>query len=261
MTEITRYAQGIFCWADAGTTDLGAAKQFYGEVLGWTFMDTPMGEGMVYSTAQVGGKRACAIYPQPPQMREMGIPPHWMLYVAVDDVDATAAKVEGLGGKLMMQPFDVMSQGRMAVIQDPTGAAVGLWQAKNHIGATIKGAPGAMCWSELMTTDTGKAAAFYAGLLGWNAKDSGMPGMDYTLFQAGEEQVGGMMKITPQMGPMPPCWVVYFMVDDCKAAAERATRREGKVLMPPTDIPTVGCISTLQDPQGAVFAILSAPKD
>lgn len=256
MSDMTEYAFGQFCWADAGTTDVDAAKRFYAEVLGWTFNDTPMGEGASYSIALVGGKPAAAIYPQQPQMRAQGVPPFWLSYINVTSVDEVAAKVEGLGGKVMMPPFDVMDAGRMTIIQDPTGAGVGLWQAKGHIGARVLGDTGAMCWHELVTTDTDKAAAFFKGLLGWGAEAKDMGGMIYTVFSAGEKQVGGMMKITPEMGPIPPNWVVYYAVDDCDAAVDRATRLGGKALMPPTEVPTVGRFAPLQDPQGAAFAVI-----
>jgi uncharacterized protein len=256
MSDITEHTPGSFCWTDAGTTDVPGAKRFYGEVLGWSFNDTPMGEGQVYTMVQLRGKDVAALYTQKPEMREQGVPPHWLSYISVKSVDETAAKVERLGGKLMAPPFDVFDAGRMAVVLDPAGAAVALWEPKKHIGATVTNEPGAMCWNELLTTDTAKAEAFYAGLFGWTAKTADMGPMQYTVFSVGEKQVGGMMKITPEMGPVPPNWVVYFATDDCDGAAQRATRSGGKTLAPPMDVPTVGRFAMLQDPQGAVFAII-----
>jgi len=256
MSEVTEHAPGTFCWLDAGTTDVDGAKRFYGEVLGWSFNDVPMGEGVFYSMTQIRGKDVGALYPQQSPMREMGVPPHWLCYISVKSADEVAAKVEGLGGKLMAPPFDVMEAGRMAIVQDPTGAAVALWEPRKHAGSVVVNEPGATGWFELLTTDTDKAQAFYAGLLGWTAKAEDMGAMIYTVFSAGEKQVGGMMKIGPEMGPMPPAWGAYFVVDDCDAAVARASRLGGKTLVPSMDVPTVGRMATLQDPQGAVFSVI-----
>jgi predicted enzyme related to lactoylglutathione lyase len=255
MSDVTEYTPGTFCWHDAATTDVAAAKGFYGELLGWSYFDMPMGDGHSYSMAQLRGKDVAALSSQQPDQRAQGIPPYWSAYISVTNVDETAAKVEGLGGKLLMPPFDVFDAGRMTFVQDPTGAMVGLWQPRKHIGATLTQEPGTAAWDELMTTDTAKAAAFYKGLLGWTTKSSQIPGIDYTEFFVGDRAVGGMMKITPEMGPMPPNWLVYFTVEDVDASVERLQRLGGKVLMPAMDIPNVGRIATAQDPQGAAFAL------
>lgn len=261
MSDKTEYAPGTFCWADAGTTDVDAAKRFYGEVLGWSFHDSPMGEGQFYSHAQIRGKDVAALYEQKAEMRAMGMPPFWLLYISVKSVEEVTSRVEKLGGKVMMPPFDVMDAGRMAIIGDPTGAGVALWEPKRHPGSTVVDEPGTACWHELVTNDTVKAAAFFTELLGWEAAEQEMGPMKYTLFKSGGQPIGGMMAIGPEMGPMPPAWLIYFAVDDCDAAVHRAMRGGGKMLMPAMDIPTVGRIATLQDPQGAVFAIgkLEAP--
>jgi len=126
---VDKHAPGSFCWAELGTTDSKAAKAFYGALFGWTPNDNPMGPDQVYTMLEIGGKAVGAMYQLDKNMREMGIPPHWMLYVAVANTDETAARVPALGGKVMKEPFDVFDAGRMAVIQDPTGAVFCLWQA------------------------------------------------------------------------------------------------------------------------------------
>jgi predicted enzyme related to lactoylglutathione lyase len=256
MSEMTKHAPGTFCWTDAGTTDVNAAKRFYGEVLGWSFFDRPLGDGDVYSMAQINGKSVAALYPQQRQMREQGIPPHWLCYFSVKSADEAASKAASLGGKVIAPAFDVFDVGRMAVLQDPTGAAVAVWQPKKHIGAEVLKEPGAMTWHELLTTDTAAAEKFYKGLLGCEAKTMDMGPMKYTIFSIGEQMVGGLMAISPEMGPIPPNWVVYFQTDDCDAAAGRAQRGGGKVLAPPMDIPDVGRFAMLMDGQGAAFGLL-----
>jgi len=257
MSEITEHTPGTFCWTDMGTTDVDAAKRFYGQVLGWSFNDVPMGEGQAYSMAQIRGKQVGAMYPQQPQMRQQGIPPHWLSYVSVKSADESAAKVEGLGGNVVQPAFDVMDVGRMALIQDPTGAMLALWEPKKHAGAGVLMEPGAMSWNELLTTDTAKAEPFYRGLFGWEAKTMDMGGgMKYTVFSIGEKQVGGMMQISPEMGPIPSNWAVYFTTTDCDGTVEQAQRLGAKTLAPPMDIPNVGRFAMLQDPLGAVFAVI-----
>ncbi len=132
----TKYDHGTFSWVDLGTTDAESAKKFYGGLFGWTFDDQPAGPGMTYSMAKLNGQTACALYTMGKEMA--GIPPHWLSYVTVDDADAMAKKATANGGKVMKEPFDVMTHGRMAVLTDPSGASLAIWQPKDNIGAGMK---------------------------------------------------------------------------------------------------------------------------
>ena len=131
MSEQTMPANGSFCWNELSTTDDAAAMKFYGELLGWEFKssDMPAGEGseappVVYNEIVVGGKHIGGVFKMGPEFG--GAPPHWMAYVAVDDVDARAARVEGLGGKVCVPPTDIPNVGRFCVITDPSGATLSL---------------------------------------------------------------------------------------------------------------------------------------
>jgi predicted enzyme related to lactoylglutathione lyase len=256
MPIYTKHDHGTFSWAELSTTDASAAKKFYGKLLGWTFDDMPAGPDMIYTMNKVGDQYASALYKMGESMK--GIPPHWDSYVTVDDVDAIAKKAAANGAKLLKEPFDVMDVGRMAVIQDPTGAALCLWTAKKHIGAGVIHDPGAMTWNELFTSDVDRAGKFYASTFGWTLTpvDMGQMGT-YTLFgRAGQKNnVGGMMPLGPQMKGVPAHWLIYFAVTDVDASAKLAGESGGKVLSPPMDIPNVGRFATIQDPQGAVFAV------
>jgi predicted enzyme related to lactoylglutathione lyase len=253
MPEVTRHEPGSFCWAELATTDAGAAKKFYTALFGWGFEDSPAGPDMVYTTLKKNGKSVGALYKMRPDQK--GMPPNWMTYVTVASADESAKKAKGLGGKLMMEPFDVMDVGRMAIIEDQQGAKICIWEAKKHIGAEVVNEPGALCWAELDTTDTESAERFYTGLFGWGAKVSEA----YTEWQQGETSIGGMMKIPKEWGPVPPNWLVYFAVADCDATAKRTGELGGGTIVPPTDIPGMGRFSVLRDPQGAVFAIYKLP--
>ncbi len=260
MPTKDKYEQGQFSWVELGTTDSAAAKKFYGGLFGWTFDDMPAGPGMVYTMCKLGNHRACALYEMGPEMRKQGVPPHWLSYVTVDDVDAITAKAKANGGKAMKEPFDVMDVGRMAIVTDPTGAHLAFWQPKKHIGAGIWGDPGAMVWNELFTTNVDAAGKFYAQTIGWKTVSVDMGPMGtYTLFTKDgkrENGRGGMMTIPPDMKGAPPNWLAYFATDDVDASTKKVTELGGKVLAPPMDIPgNIGRFSIVQDPQRAVFAL------
>ena len=249
MTEVSRHEPGSFCWAELATTDDGSAKKFYTTLFGWGFEDSPAGPGMIYTMLKKNGKSVGALYKMRPEQK--GMPPNWMTYVTVASADESAKKAKELGGKLTMEPFDVMDVGRMAIIEDQQGARICVWEAKKHIGAEVVNEPGALCWAELDTTDTESAKRFYTGLFGWGAKVS----ETYTEWQQGGTSIGGMMKIPKEWGPVPPNWLVYFAVTDCDATAKKTGELGGEAIVPPTDIPGMGRFSVLRDPQGAVFAI------
>ena len=249
MSVVTKHEPGSFCWPELATSDSAGAKSFYKGLFGWDAQDSPAGPDMIYTMLQKSGKSVGALYQMGPQMQ--GMPPHWGIYIAVASADDTAKKAKGLGGKLLMEPFDVMDVGRSAVIQDQQGAVFSLWQARKHIGAEVMNEPGALCWAELDTTDTKSAEKFYTALFGWGAKVS----PEYTEWQRGGQSIGGMMTIPKEWGPVPPNWLVYFMVNNVDESVKKATSSGGTVIVPPMDIPKTGRFAVIQDPQHAVFAV------
>jgi uncharacterized protein len=254
MPKRTEYAQGTPNWVDVQTTDQSAGKDFYGSLFGWSFNDQPSPDGRVYSMAVLNGETVAAVAPMPPGAPE-GMPPVWNTYIAVDDVDATLGKVGPAGGQVFMPAFDIGDAGRMAVIGDPTGAVVALWQAKEHIGATLVNETGAVIWNELLTDGPDSALAFYEAVLGITHSTMEMaPGQQYRLLKVGDTQVGGCME--PPMPGVPNHWHVYFAVDDADATAAKASAQGGQVVAEPFDIPSVGRSAVLSDPQGAVFSVL-----
>jgi predicted enzyme related to lactoylglutathione lyase len=250
------YKPGTFCWIELGTIDGEAAKKFYTGLFGWDFTDSPIGPGMVYTMLKLDGKDVGALYQMPSEMTSQGIPPNWLSYASVTSADESAAKAKELGATLMKEPFDVMTVGRMAVVQDPTGAVFALWQAGTNKGAGVVNVPNSFCWNELSTTDTEKAGDFYTGLFGWGKNVQQMGPMTYTSFMNGDRPAGGMYKPGPEMGNVPPHWLVYFAVDDTDAMARKAGELGGKIISPPMDIPDTGRFAVVQDPQGAVFGII-----
>jgi predicted enzyme related to lactoylglutathione lyase len=259
MPEITTSQPGRFCWFELGTTDAGAARRFYGSLFGWTAHEEPAGPGMVYSMLRLRGKDVGGLYELTPEMRAQGVPPHWLAYVASASADDTAAKAKSAGGTIVNGPFDVMGNGRMAVIKDPQGAVFAVWQAKGHEGVRLFGEPDAPCWAELATTDDVAARAFYAATMGWEPDVKSAGPVPYTEWIGSDGSVtAGMLKMTgDQWRGVPPHWMTYFAVADCDASAVRAATNGGSVKVPPSDIPQVGRFSVIEDPAGAVFSIIT----
>jgi len=257
MTEFSSHQPGTVSWVELATTDQKAGVAFYRALFDWGLNEQPMGPTEVYSMFQLRGLEVGAAYTMRDDEQKMGVPPHWNLYVTVADVEDSARRAQELGGTLLAPPFDVMDAGRMAVVQDPTGAIIQLWEAKRSIGAKILGEPGALCWSELTTRDPGTARTFYTSLFGWTAKESGADSpMPYTEFSNQGQPGMGMMKM-PEHIPeqVPSYWMPYFQVVDCDASFAKAKGLGASEILAPHDIPQTGRFAILRDPQGAIFAI------
>lgn len=210
--------------------------------------DVPMGEQGVYTMLQIGGKDVAALYGLNEEQRAQGVPPHWMAYVSVASADDAAGRAKSLGGTVLMGPFDVFDSGRMAVVQDPTGAMLSVWEPRQHIGAQIANEPGALAWAELITTDTEAAGKFYTQLFGWEAETADMGGTVYTSFMSGGQPAGGMMQMPDELGDVPPHWMVYFAVGDCDRSVDQTAALGGRIQVPPTNVEGVGRFAVLQDP-------------
>jgi predicted enzyme related to lactoylglutathione lyase len=257
MTDTPTRTPGNFCWIDLGAHDAEAAKRFYTAFFGWTADDSQYGpaEGDVYTTYKLGGRSVAASYPMDADQKAMGIPSAWLSYVAVESADASAARAKELGASILAEPFDVMEHGRMAMVQDPTGALFALWQAGTHPGFGVRGDPGSLGWNELATNDPARARDFYTGLFGWRADVMNM-GMEYTVFNGDTGPLAGAYALTPEMEGMPVCWLPYFAVEDPDTMAEKAISLGATVLKGPEDIPGIGRFAMIRDPQGAMFYIM-----
>jgi hypothetical protein len=252
MFKVTKYPHGTFSWAECASTDADSGKQFYKDLMGWDYEDIPMGGGQVYTMFRQAGEAVAAISPMQPGQE--GMPSHWNNYVTVDDVDALADKIAQLGGTVVAPPFDVFEEGRMLVLQDPTGAFVSLWQPKNHIGSGLVNTPGAMTWNELLTRDSQSARDFYSQLLGWTFQK--MEFADYHVILNQGRMNGGIMSMTEEMGAMPPVWSVYFSVADIEDSAAKIEKLGGTIHVPITEAPGTGHFVMFADPQGAVSYLI-----
>jgi uncharacterized protein len=262
--DVDKHVAGAFSWPELATTDQKAGVAFYRALFGWDLKEAPIGPGEMYSMFTLRDREVGAAYTMRADERQMGIPPHWNAYITVDDVDASAKRATELGAKVLAAPFDVMDAGRMAVLQDPTGAVFQIWQPKRSIGARIVNESGALCWTELSTRDTKAAAAFYTQFLGWKAKVGGEGVNAYTEFTAanGSYPMAGMIDIAAfgdRGKHVPPNWMPYFQVADINASFDKAKSVGAQVGVPPTQIADAGRFAVLADPQGAMFALFQ-PK-
>jgi uncharacterized protein len=253
MPIVESHSPGSFCWFELGTTDQTGAKQFYGSLLGWTAVDSPMGPDEVYTMFNLDGRNVGGCYALKPDMLSQGVPPHWMLYVSVTDADKTAAKVTPAGGKIMAAPFDVMDFGRMAIFQDPAGAAFSIWQPKTHQGVGIQGVSGTVCWADLMTPEPKRAAEFYGHIFDWQA-EPGKDG-DYLHLKNGNDFIGGIPPAEHFNPNTPPHWMLYFLVQDSDVSTAQAKDAGATVYASPMTVKGVGRWSIIADPQGAAFAL------
>jgi predicted enzyme related to lactoylglutathione lyase len=253
------YATGEFCWYELGARDIDAAVKFYKELARWGTMTQDMGDQGVYYIFQLEGQDVGGGYQMSGPQFE-GVPPHWMPYVWVDDVDAVVAKAGQLGGKVIAPAMDVPNVGRMAFLQDPQGAHFAVFKGKEHQGAArLSPKPGTFCWTELLTTSAADGRRFYEALFGWTHAEMPMAGgATYTVFQVNGKPAAGMMQMEgPQFQGVPPNWLSYLSVGDCDAEVARAGKMGAEVLVPPQDVPNTGRFSVLQDPTGTVFAIIA----
>ena len=214
MYKVTKYPHGTFSWADNSSTDAKAAKAFYMALFGWDTQEVPIDENTTYTMFQLEGENVAALSQMMPDMQEQGIPSHWSNYVSVDDVDALVDVVTDSGGLIAAGPMDVFDSGRMLYIQDPTGGRLGLWQPRDHIGASLVNKPGAMLWNELITGDAEKAKTFYSRVLGWEFHDDS----GYIHIKNKGRSNGGMI----QMDDAPTGWLPYFSVADIDESIAKA---------------------------------------
>jgi uncharacterized protein len=236
---------GKFVWHEQVSSDPSQAQGFYTQLFGWGTEVFKPGEAdytMISSGGQNHGGFSKAMEGAPP--------PHWLGSVRVENVDETIEKAKSAGGKLAAGPFDMDEVGRMAIIGDPQGAFVGLYQAAGD-GPDPEGV---FVWDELGTSDVEGAQRFYGEVFGWTTKDMGSDFGDYRIFQRGETGVGGLMALPD--ASMPTQWGPYVAVEDVDATTAKASELAGSTLAEPMDVPTVGRIAVLRDPQGAVFGII-----
>ncbi|WP_416981067.1 VOC family protein [Streptomyces sp. T028] len=244
--------EGTPCWADAMFTDVEGAKNFYGEVLGWTFGESSSEYGN-YTQAYVDGKAVAAVVPPMPGQEGQS---QWCLYFASPDAAATAAKIRAHHGEVLMEPMQVGDFGTMCLAREPSGAVFGVWQAGTHEGFEAEAVPGAYGWAEVFTREPERADTFFSSVFPYTARQIEDDNVDFRMFNVGDTTVLGRMRMTDEFPPEVPSYVnVYFIVGDCDDAVAKATKLGGVLRFGPMDSP-FGRFAALSDPQGANFSVI-----
>jgi uncharacterized protein len=257
MGERTSHAPGTFSSVDLATSDADAAESFYGGLFGWKSEDMG-GAGGTYTIFRLDGKHVAGCFEAADG--RPGTPPRWNSYITVQDVDASVARATELGGSVLMEAQDVAQIGRMAMIADPTGAAVALWEPRGAIGAELVNAPGAPCWNDLGTTDVDAAMTFYGELFGWTFEEVSGAESRHRI-RNGENENGSLYLQGEEERGVPPNWLVYFATADLEGSDARVTELGGAVIVDPLEVAAGGRISVATDPQGAPFGLFDGPLD
>ena len=252
MPARTSYREGTPNWVDLATPDLEGATRFYGDLLGWTFQSAGVASGH-YTLCLRDGVPVAGIGPQ----WDDSAPSMWSTYLASDDADRTAARIVEAGGRVLMEPTDIFEAGRMLYAADPARAGFGVWQGRAHLGAGLVGEPGTFAWNELHTPEGAATDAFYGAVFGYAYEQIGDGrNFDYVVIRAGDEVVGGRLRVTS--AGTRSHWMTYFAVEDTDAAAAAVAAAGGAVVREPVDSPH-GRLAVVQDPWGAVFAVIRRP--
>lgn len=242
------YPSGTPCWVDLISPDLDASAAFYGGLFGWNAVELGDAEETGgYRQFLLDGRKVAGLTPAWGESQA----PAWMTYIAVDDADATAGRIAPAGGTILIEPFDVLDAGRLAVFADAVGAVAGIWQPRAHRGAEVVNRPGSLCWNELQTPRRDDAIAFYERVLGWETVDVSGGGVEYFQWRAAGRPVAALL---PVGDDQPTRWVVCFAVDDTDAVAARVEPAGGRLVTPPTDCP-IGRYAEFHDPHGAFFQV------
>jgi predicted enzyme related to lactoylglutathione lyase len=254
------HAHGTFCFAELESPDAASARQFYGDLFGWTVEEVP-GPTHPYWLFHIEGRVVAGVRSITNGRQR------WIPYVAVDDLGDTIARAERLGARPGQEPFDVSGTARLATIVDPHGRVVGLWHANGRSGAERQSLPGSMWWVEMLAHDVTGATHFYSTLFGWKASERRLPHLThgYTVYSIGNESVGGAIRIERNWGRVPERWQVLFEVTDLKRTIDQTEGLGGCEDLPVLHIPNVGRCASLRDDRQGVFIVMqpaaaSAPQ-
>lgn len=265
MAEVKRYFPGTFCWVELETTDMLAANRFYGELFGWRRSFVPLGGNNYYNLLQLDGKDVGAVR----EIHDEAIAAatttttSWRLHVATDKVDKSVQRALELGATLLSAATDISNVGRVALLQDPTGAVFALWEARDHIGIELSQQAGTLSWQELSTSDVETARSFYANLFGWQTQTRAAGARAYTTFKMprNAQATGGIQPLPEALTKTGSHWMAYFAVEDFDKSLHKAQRLGAALHATPAEMPSVGRYAVLQDPQGALFSLVRPAQE
>jgi predicted enzyme related to lactoylglutathione lyase len=245
---------GAPCWVDLMSSDTERSRTFYGELFGWTAEEPKEEFGGYFNFSKDGVLVAGGMASGP----DSAVSDVWSVYLATDDARKTLDAASTEGGQVIVPAMDVADLGTMAVVLDPGGAAIGLWQPGLHRGFGILGEPGTPAWFELFTRDYQGSVEFYRNVFRWDTRVAGdTPEFRYTVLAEGDGQLAGIMDATDFLPEgVPAHWSIYFGVEDTDAALAKAVELGGAVVVPAEDTP-YGRLATATDATGATFKLVA----
>lgn len=257
MTD-QEFPAGAPCWIDLMTSNMAKSQEFYTALFGWNYETGDEEKYGGYTMAFKDGKSVAGLMQS--QEDGQGYPDMWSTYLRVDDIDAAVASAKDAGAISYMEPMEVPEQGKMAMLGDPSGASIGLWEFGGHTGFQAHGENGASTWHELHSKDYPAAVGFYTGVFGLAPKVMGdTPEFRYTTLVEGEKELAGVMDASGYLpDEVPSHWEVYFQVDDVDAAVAKALTLGATVINEAEDTP-YGRLAGLTDGTGAMFKLMQPP--
>jgi predicted enzyme related to lactoylglutathione lyase len=251
-TPTGAHLTGKFIWRDLLTSDVGAARKFYGALFGWQFADTANGRYVVITH---GGRPIGGMVAAQPGMK-VNVS-QWVSWLSVPDVDAAAQLVRESGGNVIRGPLDLAGRGRLAVVTDPQGALLVLVRTADGDPPDGESADGDWLWTEIWTHDAEASSGFYGALVGYAVQDTAVAGAPYRVFRQGRTARAGLIR--SPFTHVTTNWLPYIRVADAQAVTARVEGLGGRVLVAPADDRRRGTAAIIGDPSGAAFAIQQWP--
>jgi len=208
-----------FVYADLSTYDLNTSKKFYSSVFNWTYYNS----GEDYWIAFSKNKEATGLYETPKKFQEMKMPPFWMSYIQVNDIEETVAKAKTLGGIIELVDLE-SSIGKIALIRDPSGAGFTIYEG-DQLNVRTESTLNTMVWNELFVSDIEKVKAFYEGIFQWEIHKVG--DTRYFIANTKGEEISAINQVSNEVKGKYEYWSVYFGVKDLESTKKNVLSNGG----------------------------------
>jgi predicted enzyme related to lactoylglutathione lyase len=247
---------GKVVWRDLLTNTPEASRRFYGEPR----VFVGVGGGDAYMLIRHNGELIGGMVDTNALGKTENIS-QWITTISVSDIDAAAGRVAGAGGKIINAPEPIGDRGRMAVVEDSTGALFAMIQAQGGDPADSEAVQNGWLWDELWTSNVDTATGFYQTVFGFEHKDHAVENADrnYRVLQYGDKPRAGVLK--NPFGDERPVWVNYIRVVDPSAVTARVEELGGRVLVEAQARPIGGEVAFIAGPSGAGVALQTWPLD
>lgn len=228
------------------TKSADVSLKFYAHLLGWTAAKAEDLGDTQYFHLRRRGEVFGGLYETPKDPLWQQASSHWYPIVHVDDAAAALSHAKSLGAHVTAEAFAFAGEGELALIQDPTGAPLGLSDGEGAASSA---------WHELASRDVARATDFYQALFGWNPCKVGGGDFCPLVFEHHGHAVAGLLGISSQHRSVPSHWLTYFPVENLQEQIEVARKLQARLLAPPTTLVIGGRQAVLADPAGAPFGL------